>query len=113
MALKTFGSNATTSLFAFVVGTDDIVPAQIALLNTALRGDPPGYKAPTGQAEPAPAGTNRPRLAQAYVKQGILFVPNRGMLQLKAGDYVCFDATTGWPFVVSGDAVANGPYTHS
>jgi hypothetical protein len=34
-------------------------------------------------------------------------------LQLKAGDVVAFDGTTGWPIVLSGDAFANGPYTHS
>ena len=58
-------------------------------------------------------GTNRPRVNQAYVKQGLLIIPNRGHLQLKPGDFIAFDSTTGWPIVISGDAAANGPYTHS
>ena len=61
----------------------------------------------------AGTGTNRPRVNQAYVKQGRLIVPNRGELVLKPGDVVAWDTTTGWPIVLSGDAFANGPYTHS
>ena len=112
MALKTLGTNANNSLSAFVVGTDDITAAQVALLNLAIRGDPPGWNAPTGQAAPN-IGTNRPRINEAYRRQGNFYIPNRGWIVLKAGDYVCVDSTTGWPFVLSADAVANGPYTHS
>jgi hypothetical protein len=111
VALKTFGTNATTSLSAFVVGTDDVIAANCALLLNGIRGDPPGWQGPTGASQTT--GTNRPRINEAYIRQGKLFVPNRGMLQLKAGDYIVFDATTGWPAVFSGDAVASGPFTHS
>jgi hypothetical protein len=116
MALKTLGSNANNSLQAFIVGTNDVIPADVATLITQLRGDPPGWNADanvgatglvTGQ------GTNRPRFNEAYVRQGVLLIPNRGRLQLKRGDFVCWDATTGWPIVISGDAAANGPYTHT
>lgn len=112
MAIKTLGTNANNSLSAFIVGTNDVIAADLATLNTQLRGDPPGYAAPSGQAVQN-IGTNRPRLAQAYVKQGMLYIPNRGKIQLKAGDYICWDVTTGWPIVVSADAAANGPYTHT
>ena len=112
MALKTFGTNANNSLSAFVVGTDDITAAQVALLNNGIKGDPPGYSAPSGQAVQN-VGTNRPRIAQAYQRQGKLYIPNRGVIQLKAGDYIVFDSTTGWPAVFSADAIANGPFTHS
>lgn len=111
MALKTFGTNANNSLSAFVVGTDDITPAQVALLNIGIKGDPPGYGAPSGAVQNV--GSVRPRIAQAYQRQGKLYIPNRGVIQLKAGDYIVFDATTGWPAVFSADAVANGPFTHS
>lgn len=116
MALRTLGSNATTSLSAFVVGFNDTIAADVATLNTQLRGDPPGYNAvvvPATTGLAAGTGTNRPRLNQAYVKNGLLIIPNRGWLTLKAGDFVCWDTTTGWPLVLSGDAAANGPYTHS
>ncbi len=116
MALRTLGSNANNSLSAFLVGTDDLTAADLALLNIGIKADPPGYGAwpavgttglVTGQ------GTNRPQVNQAYVKQGRLIIPNRGQLQLKPGDFIAFDSTTGWPIVISGDAAANGPYTHT
>jgi hypothetical protein len=116
MALKTFGTNATTSLSGFIVGTNDVIAADVATMITQFRGDPPGYSSDgnvgstglvTGQ------GSNRPRINEAYMRQGILLIPNRGRLQLKRGDFVCWDVTTGWPIVISGDAAANGPYTHT
>lgn len=118
MALRTLGSNATTSLSAFVVGFNDIIPADLATLITQLRGDPPGYAAP-GAGQVATTGlitnqgTNRPRINAAYIKNGILTIPGRGQLQCRNGDFVCWDTTTGWPILLSGDAAANGPYTHS
>ncbi len=116
MALRTIGTNANNSLSGFVVGFNDTIAADLATLNTQLRADPPGYTN-TGQVAATGLitgqGTNRPRLNQAYVKNGLLIVPNRGQLELRNGDFVCWDVTTGWPIVISGDAAANGPYTHS
>ena len=116
MALRTLGSNANNSLSAFVVGFNDTIAADLAAINVALRADPPGYNAYQKVASTGlvtGAGTVRPRVNQPYVKQGRLIIPNRGELQLIQGDFVCWDATTGWPIVLSGDAAANGPYTHS
>ena len=116
MALRTLGTSGTTSLSAFVVGFNDTIAADLATINTQLKGDPPGWDQQgnvatsgliTGQ------GTVRPLLNQAYVKNGLLIIPNRGHLVLRNGDFVCWDTTTGWPIVVSGDAAANGPYSHS
>lgn len=117
MATRTLGTNLTTSLTAFVVGFNDLIPADVATLNVGIRGDPPGWRAP--QAEVASTGlvtgqgTNRPRVNAAYAQQGILVIPNRGMLRCRPGDFVCFDTTTGWPILLSGDAAAAGPYTHT
>ncbi len=123
MALRTLGTNAATSLSAFVVGFNDTITADVATLNIGILGDPPGSGAwnnvqstglvQQGAASANTIGTVRPRVNQAYVRNGILIIPNRGQLVLKNGDFVCFDTTTGWPIVVSGDAAANGPYTHS
>ena len=110
MALKTLGTNANNSLTAFVVGTNDVIAADVATLITQLRAD--GWQAPTG-ATTGQGITPRARINEPYVRQGKLYVPNRGMLQLRAGDFICWDATTGWPIVVSGDAAASGPYTHT
>lgn len=106
MALRTLGTNATTSLSGFVVGLNDVIAADLAAISVALKQDPPTWNA-------APKGTTRQLLNQAYVKKGRLIIPKRGELVLVDGDFVCWDATTGWPIVVSADAAANGPYTHT
>ena len=123
MTLKTLGTNANNSLAGFIVGFNDTIAADVATLNVQLRGDPPGYGAwnnvqTTGLVQQGATsvntiGTVRPRINQAYVRNGFLIIPNRGSLVLKNGDFVCWDTTTGWPIVVSGDAAANGPYTHT
>jgi hypothetical protein len=117
MALRTIGTNANNSLRGFVVGFNDTIAADLATLNLAIRRDPPGYNAwgvPPTSGLGVGVGTNQPRINQCYVKQGVLFIPDRGQLQLKPGDFVCVDIdSTGWPIVVSGYTAANGPWTHS
>lgn len=118
MAIRTLGTNGATSLQAFIVGTNDVIAADLATISTALRGDPPGWKNEFGGGVNTSGlitgqGTNRPLLNQAYIKKGLLVIPNRGQLVLRDGDFVCWDTTTGWPIVVSGDAAASGPYTHT
>lgn len=116
MALRTVGSNANNSLSAFVVGFNDLIPADVATLNLGIHADPPGY----GAHHPVLAtglenvvGVVRPALNQCYQQTGIIIIPRRGTLRLMAGDVVAFDPTVGWPIVLSGDAFANGPYTHT
>lgn len=118
MALRTVGTNANNSLSAFVVGFNDTIAADLASVNVAIREDPTIFQAwnpvaTTGLVDQTKTGTTRRRVNQAYTKQGLLVIPNRGIIQLKPGDVVAWDATTGWPIVLSGDAFANGPYTHS
>ncbi len=123
MALRTLGTNAATSLSAFVVGFNDLITADVATLNIGILGDPPGWGAWTnvqntglvqqGASSVNTIGSVRPLVNQPYARNGLIVIPNRGMLQLKNGDVVAFDTTTGWPIVLSGDAFANGPYTHS
>jgi len=114
VALKSLGTNATTSLSGFVVGTNDVITADVATLITALKGDPPGWQfwnlvGTTGV--PSSVGTNRPQMNQVYQQTGLLYVPNRGTLQCKPGDVIAWDSTTGWPILLSGDAAANGPWS--
>jgi hypothetical protein len=120
MALKTLGSNANNSLQAFLVGFNDVIAADLAAITTALKADPPGDTASAyspvttaGLIDQTKTGTTRRGGRAFYIKNGVLFVPNRGQLTLRNGDFVCWDTTTGWPIVVSGDAALNGPYTHT
>lgn len=52
--------------------------------------------------------------AVRFTRQGILEIPGgRGWLQVLPGDYVARDAITGWPILVSGEAVsATGSVWH-
>ena len=45
--------------------------------------------------------------------QGLLFVPNRGVLRMRPGDYVFYDPQTGWPILVSGRAAAAAGWVHT
>ncbi len=49
----------------------------------------------------------------AWARTGLLYVPNRGVLQALPGDVVAFDATTGWPILLSSAAAAGASWVHS
>jgi hypothetical protein len=44
----------------------------------------------------------------AFVREGLLYVPNRGVLKLLVGDVVAVDPGTGWPILISKNAYADG-----
>lgn len=98
MALKTLGTNATTTLHAFVMGTNtsaaDYASIALNIKNDKVNGNPiyPG----------------------AFAQKGLLYIPNRGVLKVEKGDYVAYDAS-GWPILVSANAIAFGStsWTHS
>jgi hypothetical protein len=99
MATKTLGTNATTTLTALSFQRGGLAAADIAtiqqdILNDLVNGNPiwPG----------------------AFSSMGLLYVPNRGILQVLPGDYVGVDAT-GWPILVSANAIASGStsWTHN
>jgi len=48
-----------------------------------------------------------------FIREGFLFVPNRGQLKLYPGDVIALDDTSGvgWPILVSADSIANGKWT--
>ena len=48
-----------------------------------------------------------------FERNGLLYVPHRGVLQMLPGDYVGFDST-GWPILVSAVAAATAAaWTHT
>lgn len=116
MALRTLGTTANNILSAFTVGVNDVIPADLATMNTQIRADEVsrgffGRGNNSGQGiTPSADGNTRFRVNQPYMNNGYLIIPNRGKLTLRVGDIVAWDATgVGWPIVVSGDAiVANG-----
>ena len=95
MALLAGGTDATTSLEALLWGPA-ISAANVALFNVAVFDD-------LNPAHPTVPGALIPTT-------GLLKIPNRGVLQVRPGDYVMVDSTTGWPILVSAYAFASGPW---
>ncbi len=98
MALKTLGTAANNTLSGFVVGTNDLITADVATLLLAIKND---------------QINGNPVFPGAYAQQGLLFVPNRGVLKCLAGDYVGFDPATGFPILLSAAAAAGASWVHS
>lgn len=101
MATSTLGTNATTSLTSlkFLPGYGSgMAPADIATINNAIKN---------------PLIANYFTQGGQFSAGGQLFIPgDRGVITLLPGDYVGVDST-GWPIVVSANAIANGPWTHT
>lgn len=98
MALRTLGTAANNTLSAFVVNSNDTIPADVATFNAAVKDDQ--------------IGTFPVFNGPAYTLSGLLFVPNRGFLRALPGDYVAFDPATGWPILLSARAAANASWVH-
>jgi len=97
MALLTLGTNATTSLSS-MVASGDMAEADIAAFQALIKND---------------LGNTSPIIPGSFSQQNLLYIPNRGVLQVRPGDYVAVDSATGWPILISAKAIASGPYTHS
>jgi len=116
MATRTCGTNANNTLTAmpFPDLTSATPAADFAAIAQAILDDRPGLY--TGAA--LPTGTGFPAVQGAWMQNGMLVVPNRGVLYAQPGDWVAVDAN-GWPILLSGKAMAGvsgGPatsWTHS
>ncbi|SRR5258707_3577270 len=97
MALLTLGTNATTSLRALKM-TGAMVVADVGTFAKDVLDD---------------QIRTHPIFPGAFAQNGLLYIPNRGVLKVLPGDYVAVDLTTGWPILLSARAIAAGPYTHS
>jgi hypothetical protein len=96
MALRTLGTSATTSLSAQLF-TRQMAAVDVASIRAGIKDDQ----------------TNTYPIYPGSFGQGCLYIPNRGILRPLPGDYIAFDATTGWPILLSALAIASGPYSHS
>ena len=97
MATITIGTTAQTTLVG-VQFQKSVLPADMATIANNIRND---------------QINGRPIFPGAFSSQGLLYVPNRGVLQVLPGDYVAYDATTGWPILVSSIAAANNGWVHT
>ena len=112
MATSTFGTTLTTSLTAIIAQS-----APVSFPANAVMGSPiftnvadfatinVGIKDDINPTHPIYGPTN------GLDRDGRLYIPNRGFLMVRPGDYVAIDAN-GWPILVSGYSVATGGWTH-
>lgn len=97
MATKTLGTAATSTLVAMVFGSDPTI-ADIATIQEHILDD---------------QINTHPIFNGAWANTGLLYVPNRGVLQALPGDYVAYDPATGWPILLSKRAAAGVSWVHS
>jgi hypothetical protein len=97
MALITLGTNAVTSLQAArYAGPGSISNIDSGNLDNLIKDDK----------------INSHMISFDNLSSGVLFVPNRGYLQILPGDYIGVDAN-GWPILVSAYSIATGGWTHT
>lgn len=94
MATQQFGTTTTTILTA-VAFSKALAEADVATIAQLIKDD-----------SIAAAGSH-PVLNEAFSKNGLLYVPNRGILKVKDGDVVAVD-NNGWPILVSQNSIAFG-----
>lgn len=104
MATKTLGTAANNTLVAVAFSQDPsvLLPADLATINGHILDD-----LTTGNPVASVSGIG------GLVRQGKLYVPNRGSLIIYPGDYIAYDTTTGWPILVSALAAAGASWVHS
>lgn len=95
MATKTLGTNATTTLTALAFSQANL-DADIASIEALIKDD---------------INPLNVALGGSYSRNGLLFVPNRGVLKILPGDWVGVDGA-GWPILVSGNIIGTS-WTHT
>lgn len=85
MSLATFGTNATSTLSAMQWLNNGAQVADAAAFSAGIKDD---------------VNVAHPRLPQGFTNNGMLFVPNRGVLKLLPGDWVAY-SSTGFPILMS------------
>ena len=101
MALQTLGTNANNSLSALVWNGMATPTADVAAIN-ALILDDVNPRHPKAQI----SGSG------GFVKEGLLYVPNRNaVLELRPGDVVAVDATSGQVILLTAYGLSAGPWT--
>lgn len=100
MAVHTLGTVAATTLnkaLTFKPGYGSgMAPADVATLALSILND---------------QINSHPIFPEAFSTNGLLYVPNRGILKMLPGDVVATDSQTGWPILVSKRAIAGGAWT--
>lgn len=97
MATTLGGTVANNSLTSLAFQRGGLAAADIATIQQAILDDQLGLSG---------AGVPQRVWSGAFVQAGMLFIPNRGVLQVLPGDVVMVDPVSGWPVLVSAKAIA-------
>lgn len=100
MATVTLGTTAQTSLTAkkFLPGYGSgMSAADIAAIANLIKDD---------------INIAHPLIPASFGSNGMLYVPNRGILKILPGDYVGVDSQ-GFPILVSANSIANSNWVHT
>jgi len=100
MATQLLGTNATNSLTALVWHSVAVNAEDVSDINEIIKDDQ-NARHPVAQT----GGVG------GFVKEGLLYVPNRGVLTLFPGDIVAVDATSGQVILLTGYGLSAGPWT--
>lgn len=96
MSTGTGGTNANNSLTSlkFLPGYNSgMAAADIATIAAMIKND---------------QNSTLPVIPGSFSDNGLLYVPNRGVLKMLPGDYVMVDGPSGWPILVSAKALSVG-----
>jgi hypothetical protein len=96
MATTTGGTTANNSLTSLVFASAGLLPADVATIAQAILDDQYGLN----------AGVPARVVPGAFSQQGLLFIPNRGLVKVLPGDVVMVDPASGWPVLVSAKAIS-------
>jgi hypothetical protein len=75
-----------------------MAPSDLALLTLAIKND---------------MINGAPVYPGAFAANGLLYIPNRGVLKCFPGDYVAVGSTSGWPILLSANAASSADFIHS
>jgi len=92
VAIRTLGTTANNNLDAIRFG-QDVTDADFASIINGIKDD---------------LVNGFPIAPGALSRQGLLYVPNRGVLKCLPGDYIGVDSATGWPILISAAAINSG-----
>lgn len=102
MALLTGGTAATTTLSTLKVSGD--MGAGVKLRDV-------GAWNALAKGQNAAANQDQQTI---FSLTGLLYLPGkRGVIQCQPGDYIMIDPTSGWPIVVTAQAITGGGFVHS
>ena len=97
MALGTLGTNATSSLTSSGAYRADMSQSDAGTLATDIKDD---------------LNVAHPTWPGAWEVNGLLYIPNRGVLRVLPGDVIGVDSQ-GWPILVSANSIAHASWTHA